>query len=357
MKKTLSAVIVFALFTFTACQKDTAIATNEPSALDIELEEYITAASNGAGKDFFILPESDNYASIPQDPQNPITEEKVMLGRLLFHETGIGIAAKQELGMGTFSCASCHFAGAGFQAGRVQGIGEGGLGIGRKGEGRYRSNLYKPEQLDVQPIRTPTAMNGAYQKNMLWNGQFGGTGVNTGTEHLWAAGTPLANNALGYEGLEIQAIAGLGVHRLQVDSAIVAALGYQPLFDLAFGNVAVSDRYTIERAGQAIAAYERTVMANQSPWQKYLRGEMASLSDSEKRGAALFLGKAQCKNCHTGPALNSMSFHALGMHDLYSCPEEVFMVNPEQSVHLGRGGFTKDPTEEYQFKVPQLYNL
>ncbi|MFK7935038.1 MAG: cytochrome-c peroxidase [Saprospiraceae bacterium] len=357
MNKTLLAGVTFVTLLFSACQKDVEIPTNEPSALDIELEEQIISLSDGDGKSFFLLPDSDDYANIPQDPLNPITEEKVMLGRLLFHETGIGLLPKQGAGMGTYSCASCHFAGAGFQAGRVQGIGEGGLGIGLNGEGRVRSNLYKPEQLDVQPVRTPSAMNGAYQKNMLWNGQFGATGVNIGTEDKWTSDTPKATNFLGYEGLEIQAIAGLGVHRLKVDYGTLNELGYIPLFDLAFGNIAESDRYTKERAGQAIAAYERTVMANESPWQKYLRGELAAMTDQEKRGASLFLGKAECGTCHTGPALNSMEFHALGMHDLYTCPEEIFMSNPNQADHLGRGGFTGNKDEEFQFKVPQLYNL
>lgn len=357
MKKTLLLVACTGMLLFTACQKDPVTTSTEPSPLDTELEQRLLAASDGEGLDYFKLPDSDDFTNIPQDPLNPITEEKVMLGRLLFHETGLAQAATQDLGMETYACASCHFAGAGFQAGRVQGIGEGGLGIGRKGEGRVRSNLYKPEQLDVQPLRTPTAMNGAYQKNMLWNGQFGATGVNEGTEDNWISDTPIATNFLGYEGLEIQAVAGLGVHRLKVDRTILEQLGYLPLFDLAFGNVSEENRYTKEQAGLAIAAYERTVMANQSPWQKYLRGDLSALSEIEKRGAMLFFGKADCNSCHTGPALNSMEFHALGMHNLFTCPEEIFMTTPDQGAHLGRGGFTGNPEDEHKFKVPQLYNL
>lgn len=357
MKKTFLTVACCTALLFTACQKEPDTSIVEPSQLDIDLEQNLLDASNDEGLDYFKLPDSDNFSEIPQDPLNPITAEKVMLGRLLFHETGLGQDAIQQMGEGTFSCASCHFAGAGFQAGRVQGIGEGGLGIGRKGEGRVRNNLYKPEQLDVQPVRTPTAMNGAYQKNMLWNGQFGATGLNEGTEEQWISDTPIATNFLGYEGLEVQAIAGLGVHRLKIDRILLEELGYLPLFDLAFGNVAEGDRYTKEHAGLAIAAYERTVMANESPWQKYLRGDLASLSEQEKRGAILFFGKAECNSCHTGPALNSMEFHALGMHNLYSCPEEIFMATPEQAAHLGRGGFTGNPDDDHKFKVPQLYNL
>ena len=55
---------------------------------------------------------------------------------MLYHETGLGISPKLDIGKETYSCASCHFAAAGFQAGRFQGIGEGGLGFGVNGEGR-----------------------------------------------------------------------------------------------------------------------------------------------------------------------------------------------------------------------------
>ncbi|NNC84300.1 MAG: cytochrome-c peroxidase, partial [Flavobacteriales bacterium] len=71
--------------------------------------------------DYFILPESDELQLIPQDPLNPLTESKVALGQFLFHETGLGILPMDDSNMEAFSCASCHHARAGFQAGVVQG--------------------------------------------------------------------------------------------------------------------------------------------------------------------------------------------------------------------------------------------
>ena len=64
------------------------------------------------------------------------------------------------------------------------------------------------------------------------------------------------------------------------------------------------------------ALFERTVRANQAPFQRWLRGDRKAMSIEEKEGALLFFGKAQCDACHSGPALNSMTFHALGMADL-----------------------------------------
>ena len=137
-------------------------------------------ASGGVGISHFILPKSNDFTKNLQDPKNPITTNKVALGNLLYHETGLAKNPMKEISKGTYSCASCHFASAGFQAGRFQGIADGGVGFGVNGEVLVKGSLYDGDELDLQPIQTPTAMNGAYQKVMLWNGQFGGTSVNIG---------------------------------------------------------------------------------------------------------------------------------------------------------------------------------
>lgn len=344
------------VFIWIGCQEDETGSLDMGSnpRLDEELEATLRMAANGEDLDFFRLPDDGYYSEIPQDPRNPITPEKVQLGRLLYHEPALGIEAMQGESLETYTCASCHFAKAGFQANRVQGIGDGGLGFGPN---REPNPNYEEMELDVQDIRSPTAMNGAYQKNMLWNGQFGATGLNTGTEAAWTAGTPKEVNHLGYEGLETQAIAGLEVHRQNIDIEALDAYGYRQLFDQAFPNWPAQDRYTRETAGLAIAAYERTLLSNRAPFQRWLRGFEDAMSDREKEGAILFFGKAECVNCHTGPALNSMEFHALGMKDLFECPEPIFRADAQSVGNKGRGGFTGRAEDMFAFKVPQLYNL
>ncbi len=331
-----------------SCQED-----ESDGNLDEQLRIQLTEASNGQGLSFFQLPKSDDYHLIPQDPNNPLTPEKVALGQLLYHEPGMGVAPKYAEGKYTYSCASCHHANAGFQAGVRQGIGEGGHGYGFRGETRLPNPLYSLDSLDVQPIRTPTAMNGAFQENMLWNGQFGATGVNVGTEASWVEGTPKFVNHLGYEGLETQAIAGLTVHRLGIDNRV--RNDYQAHFEAAFPQLNDEERYTKEMAGLAIAAYERTMMSNQAPFQRWLRGDYNAMFRNEKRGAILFFGKAGCSSCHTGPALNTMAFHAIGMPDLVG--SGIYGSSDDNDAHRGRGAFTGLPEDDYKFKVPQLYNL
>ncbi|MCB0839274.1 MAG: cytochrome-c peroxidase [Bacteroidetes bacterium] len=323
--------------------------------LDAQLETVLLEASGGEGMEVFLLPESHDFGQIPQDPLNPLTAEKVALGQRLFHEPKMGIFPKKTEGLYTYSCASCHVADAGFQACIQQGLGEGGLGFGVNGEKRKPSADYDPANIDRQPIRTPSNLNIAFQEVVLWNGQFGGSGMNLGTEAAWASGTPIEKNHLGYEGTETQAIAGLDVHRMGVDS-IIKIQEYKDFFDQAFSDVPEIDRYSKETAGLAMAAYERTLLSNEAPFQRWLKGEAGAMDAISKRGAMLFFGKAGCVSCHKGPALNDMSFHALGMADLNG--DGIYIENQDNNTaNLGRGGFTGRSEDMYKFKVPQLYNL
>jgi len=246
-----------------------------------------------------------------------------------------------------------------------QAVGEGGSGFGAAGELRTFQPQYDPSTTppDCQPIRTPTSLNSAYQELQLWNGQFGGVGANVGTEDRWTPGTPLESNRLGFHGLETQVHAGMQVHRMMdVGSSPVASLPhYRALFARAFP----ADPEPIHRlnVALAVAAYERTLLANEAPFQKWLHGNKNALTPLEKEGALLFFGKAGCVVCHQGPALNSMRFHALGMNDLdASCDPGRVNLAPfggtvPEAVRLGRGGFTGRAEDAYAFKTPQLYNL
>jgi cytochrome c peroxidase len=81
------------------------------------------------------------------------------------------------------------------------------------------------------------------------------------------------------------------------------------------------------------------------------------MSEQEKIGAIHFFETAECGNCHNGPALNSMAFFGYGMLDLNDNDLPIIMRNDNASENKGRGGFTGNPTDNYKFKVPQLYNL
>ena len=340
-----------------------ALGKAEPRSLQGQLTRLLARQAPRQGLAFYRMPLSDELHKLPQDPKNPLTPEKVRLGRLLFHETALLTDHRLGPGQESASCASCHFAQAGFQANLPQGIGEGGVGFGRAGETRRSHAAYDghPDTpLDVQPIRSPSAMNAAFQELMLWNGQFAGIGDNVGTEAGWTG--PKASNFLGLHGLETQAHAALEVHRMQhVEQTRVYEIpAYKALFSEAFpGEASPIHRYN---TALAIAAYERTLLANESPWQRWLRGDKQALSDEHLRGALLFFGKAACSSCHTGPALNSMTFHALGMNDLDGSADPRVDLSATggtipDDVRQGRGGFTGHAEDLFTWKTPQLYNL
>jgi cytochrome c peroxidase len=140
-----------------------------------------------------------------------------------------------------------------------------------------------------------------------------------------------------------------------INKELMDKLGYTPLFDNAFHDVPVSQRYTLQTASHAIAAYFRTIFTNQAPFQQWLRGDQNAMTINQKKGAALFFGKAGCVNCHNSPSLNGQKFAALGVKDLDQNGYLVYKTNDGRN--KGRGGFTLKDSDLYKFKVPELYNL
>lgn len=328
--------------------------------LDGSLENLLNQRSITGSYEHFILPESDDYAALPnQDATNPVTAAKVKLGRLLFFETGLALEAKYPVSQVAYSCSSCHIPQRSFTAGRFQGIADGALGFGESGEGRYKHPLYQGDEVDAQGARPLPVINTTFVTNALWSGTFGSFGVNAGTESVWHQDTLVEINFKGLEGLEANNNRALIVHRQVVNKAVTDSLGYTAMFDEAFPEIPVSERYTRQTAAFAIAAYFRTILTNQAPFQQWLKGDKEALTDQQKRGAMLFFGKAGCVSCHNSPSLNTLphKFFALGVKNLYQSGHLVFRTGPDDKRNLGRGGFTGLEQDMHKFKVPQLYNL
>lgn len=327
-------------------------------AIDKELIEILNSTSLTGSYKYYILPLSEELHKLPnQDPKNVLNEEKVSLGKMLFFETGLGQGAIKQESMGTYSCSTCHVPSIGFTAGRHQGIGDGAIGFGVHGEGRIKNASYADDEVDAQGARPLPMLNLTYVTNALWAGSFGSRGVNVGTENVWQQDTLLAINSKILEGLEANNHRALLVHRQNIDKSITDKLGYSEMFDRAFPEIPVNERYTRQTGGNAIAAYQRTILTNKAPFQLYLKDDKSAITLSQKKGATLFFSKAGCVNCHQSPSLNNMIFQAVGVKDLYQNRFPVFGTNKSDKRNLGRGGFTKKTEDNYKFKVPQLYNL
>ncbi|MFN8337675.1 MAG: cytochrome c peroxidase [Saprospiraceae bacterium] len=355
MNRFLILFFAFAISLMVGCSSDKE--EQAPLSIDQNLEALLKSHSQTGEVSFYVMPSSNDFANIPnQDPKNPITYPKVALGNSLFFETGIGMAAKKSESMATYSCSTCHVPEVGFTAGRFQGIADGGVGFGYHGEKRLINNHYEGHEVDAQGARPLPVINLAYVKNALWNGSFGSTGMNVGTESVWGVADSLTLiNRENREGLEAAITRALTVHRQVINKKMIEDLGYKGLFDNAFADVPESQRYTPQNASHAIAAYFRTILTNQAPFQEWLRGNKSAMTEKQKRGAVLFFDKAGCVNCHNSPSLNGQRFAAIGVKDLDQSDYLVYKTNDGRS--KGRASFTLKDEDLYRFKVPELYNL
>lgn len=350
--------LTFFFILLTACQVPESPTALRPSLpANTSTAEWWQTFNESGQRRHYILPHETDLAAIPQDAQNPLTPEKVALGKLLFHETALALKSKNAQN-GTWSCATCHFAQAGFQDARIQSLADGGTGNGS--ERKLKHALISSNKPDGPNVRSPSILNVAYQKNLLWNGMAGGMGDNLAVQSQWQKGKPHGFNHLKLEGAETQAIIALGVHRQSHDDhnyatvktplrVLAAYPAYQRRFEKAFPGEPVT-RYTL---GLAIAAYERTVLPTQAPFQLFLKGDTQALNAEQQAGAQLFFGKARCHACHNSPGLSGSQYYALGLNDMTI----EFGLPPDENTQKGRGGFTGRAEDAYKFKVPQLYNL
>ena len=198
----------------------------------------------------------DRYRPVPAD--NPITAEKVTLGRKLFFDRRLS-------GDGTLSCASCHQPQRAFTDGRSVARGIGGA--------RGRRN-------------SPTLVNRAWGSSFFFDGR-----------------------ARSLEDLALQPI--LDPAELGSTADVVLSLArssYRSKFRAAFDA-----EPSLEFIAKALASYLRTIVAGNSAFDRLAAGNGAALTTSARRGLALFHSKAGCGQCHSGPNLTDEAFHNTGV--------------------------------------------
>jgi cytochrome c peroxidase len=132
----------------------------------------------------------------------------------------------------------------------------------------------------------------------------------------------------------------MGEHLDDVVRKLSAIDEYRTQFKAVFGT-----NVTADGIAKAIAAFERTVLSGSSPYDRFMRGDKTSVSESAVRGMHLFDGKAGCYTCHQPPLFSDQSFHNIG----------VGMDRPQPDV--GRQAVTKNPLDRGKFKTPSLRNV
>lgn len=132
---------------------------------------------------------------------------------------------------------------------------------------------------------------------------------------------------------------------------LLAIPEYDALFQEAFPDVP-REALGFQHAANAIAAYEIAAFSfADSPWDRYLAGETAALSDEAKQGALLFYGEAGCAQCHSGNLLTDQRFYNIGVPQLGPGKKN------EEGYDFGRYLETNDPQDLFAFRTPPLRNV
>jgi cytochrome c peroxidase len=132
---------------------------------------------------------------------------------------------------------------------------------------------------------------------------------------------------------------------------ILSIDGYCRLFKEAFPEVSI-DKIGFQHAANAIAAFESQAFSFvNSPWDRYLSGDLETLTPEAKRGALLFYGSAQCASCHSGNLMTDQKFYNLGV------PQFGPGKGDGRPYDYGRYAETGLPDDRFAFRTPPLRNV
>ena len=234
----------------------------------------------------------DSAVVIPAD--NPLTNEKVELGRLLFFD-------KRLSKNNTIACASCHMAQFAFTDGKKVSTGIHGL----KGD---RS--------------APASINRVFSTVQFWDGR----AATLEEQSIGPFANPVEHGFANHE---------------EMIAKMKKIAGYRKLFRQVFGT-----EVTIDGVGKAIASFQRTILSGNSSADRFDQGqEEKAISAAAQHGLILFREKARCTKCHSGFNFTDEKFHNLGIGW------------DDNTVDLGRYMVTKNPEEIGAFKTPTLREI
>ena len=257
----------------------------------------------GDGDEVLLKQAKKIFGPLPQvmlSEKNPITPEKVKLGKALFYETRISVD-------GTVSCARCHPIGLYAADGLKKSIGN---------------------NCKVNPRNAPTLFNAAGQISAHWIG-----------------------NRTDVEDQARQSVIGPPSFGMPSHEAVEKKLkeikGYGELFKKAFPGE--TDPITVDNLAKAIGAFERTLVTP-SRFDSFLKGDIAALNEQEKRGLRTYM-EAGCIMCHFGPYLGGQVYQKSGIFEPY------WKYTKSEPIDEGRYVVTKNEADKYVFKVPIHRNV
>jgi cytochrome c peroxidase len=269
--------------------------------------------------------------AVPVPDDNPITQQKIQLGRKLFYDRRLSLN-------NTFSCAMCHIPEQGFTNNEMA------TAVGVEGRSVRRNS--------------PTLYNVAYAKHLFHDSR-----ETSLEQQVWGpllAHNEMANPSVGY-----------------VVDKIQHSAGYDALFKSAFGK-----KPSMETIGMALASYQRALNSANSAFDRWYFGkDTKALTAQQQRGFALFTGKALCSSCHVidkkFALFSDFDNHntGLGYADAMEKPTEyqkiqvapgVYVQAPTALINsvgetkandLGRYEISQKPEDRWKYKTPTLRNI
>jgi cytochrome c peroxidase len=225
---------------------------------------------------------------IPED--NPMTPEKIELGKLLYFDTRM---SKDR----TISCATCH-------------------------DPKMAWAEHTPTSDGIAHQKgarnSPTVINAAYATSQFWDGR----------------AKTLEEQAVGPVENPIE----MGHSMVAVVADLTKIPEYQERFRKVFGT-----GVTKEGFAKAIAAFERTVLSGDSPYDRFVQGDQKAMSDAQKRGWDIF--RDNCATCHATPMFSNYRFFNAGVG------------SNKPGVDEGRKKVTGKDSDRGKFRVPSLRNV
>jgi cytochrome c peroxidase len=297
-------------------------------------------------------------------PQNPQTPAKIVLGKILFWD-------EQLSSDDSVACGTCHRPEFGGSDGRLlEGwhAGPDGL-IGTPDDIRASAGVVRQDASgDFTPSSTfglavqktgrmsPTMAGAAYHAELFWDGRASGEFYDPETGLLLIPfGGALESQAVGpiLNAVEMaqegrtwndvrSKLAAATPLRLasNLPADVQAALQQQPtyplLFTAAFGDPAINGA----RIGMALASYQRTLVPDDTPWDRHMAGQAGALTPAENFGLQVFQNQGQCVACHWEPLFSDDLYHSLGLRP--------------KAEDLGRYVVSQQGTDQAAFKTPTL---
>lgn len=296
----------------------------------------------------------------------PVDRQQAELGQLLFYDPVLS-------GNRNISCATCHHPDLATSDGLSLGIGEGGSGLGLN---RITGN---PDNVvhERVPRNAPGLFNLGWKEldvlfhdGRLFKSEFYGNGFDSPAEEFLPEGLrnivaaqalfPITSATEMAGDIDENEVPGAVRRRIDYGWRVIverlrATGDYTERFRRVYDDIDEPLDLKIQHVANALAAFQEFEWrADNSRFDRYLRGEEDALSDSQKQGMRLFYGKANCSRCHSGPLQTDQNFHSLGLPPLG--PGRTRPYDPI-SRDQGRINVTDRREDAYRFRTPSLRNV